>query len=124
MSETKTPAEWAEQVFTTNPRDRWKHAVAEQLHGWGAHEHHAGKPLQLTEADYQAALAAAEGGSEPHAGALSEYAPKPQEPDRKSAAAGDTERDSDELVNAPTEPSALVNRVDPFDPDEDDEGSV
>jgi hypothetical protein len=37
----------------------WQHAAAAQLHGWGAHEHHAGEPIQLTRADYEKAIEAA-----------------------------------------------------------------
>lgn len=37
----------------------WQHNAAAQLHGWAAHEHHAGAPIQLTPAEYQAALKAA-----------------------------------------------------------------
>lgn len=35
----------------------WRHNVADFLHGWRVHEYHRG-PVTLTEADYQAALAA------------------------------------------------------------------
>lgn len=35
------------------------HAAAEALHGWREHAHHAGKPIQLTRAEYEAALKAA-----------------------------------------------------------------
>lgn len=37
----------------------WQHTAAAQLHGWGAHEHHAGAPIQLTRDDYEKALEAA-----------------------------------------------------------------
>jgi hypothetical protein len=40
-------------------RYSWQHAAAAQLHGWAAHEHHAGAPIALTREDYEAALKAA-----------------------------------------------------------------
>lgn len=56
----------------------WRHNAAAALHGWGAHEYHAGAPLELTLADYEAALKAVEEPNEkglyvPHKGARSEY---------------------------------------------------
>lgn len=35
------------------------HAAAEALHGWREHAHHEAKPIQLSRADYEAALKAA-----------------------------------------------------------------
>lgn len=72
------------------PAYSWQHAAAAQLHGWGLHEHHAGAPILLSQADYEAALKAAEapvtlpadGNRQaitvyvPHAPALSPHAPK------------------------------------------------
>ena len=37
----------------------WQHAAAEALHGWKQHEHHEGKPIELSRGDYEAALVAA-----------------------------------------------------------------
>jgi hypothetical protein len=55
----------------------WRHAAAAVLHGWAAHQHHAGSPIQLTEADYDAALAAVTVAPlVPHNAALSPYAAK------------------------------------------------
>lgn len=58
------------------------HEAASVLHGWKLHEHHAGEPLKLSRADYEAALAAAgktneAGEYEPHPAALSPHRPKP-----------------------------------------------
>ena len=44
------------------------------MHGWDLHAYHEAKPLELSEADYLAALAAASKG-ERHPAALSKYAP-------------------------------------------------
>jgi hypothetical protein len=57
----------------------WQHRAAAQLHGWIEHEHHEGKPLELSESDYCAALKAASntnksGDYEPHVKALSRHA--------------------------------------------------
>lgn len=77
--ETRTPDEWAREYFptTSNGRrhpERWKHSAAEALHGWTVEEHHAGKALQLTRADYEAALkAASQPLPRPHGPALSRY---------------------------------------------------
>jgi hypothetical protein len=60
------------------------HNAAAILHGWGkkdenwGHRHHAGKPFELSRADYLKALEAAgvtdeHGEYVPHLGALSEY---------------------------------------------------
>jgi hypothetical protein len=60
-SALKSPEEWrAERI--TEQRDAWKHACAAAAHGWQEHAYHEGKPLQLTAADYDAALAAAADG--------------------------------------------------------------
>lgn len=58
----------------------WQHAAAEQLHHWKDHAHHDGQPIQLTRADYLAALAAAANhdakpAPTPHKPALSPHAP-------------------------------------------------
>jgi len=94
---TKTPAQWADVVFPKDERGArpfqfWQHATAEQLHGWKLHEHHAGKPMALTEAQYRGALeAAAASKLEPHAEALSEHLKRePREP-----VEADTEEDAD-----------------------------
>jgi hypothetical protein len=85
----KSPLEWAEALglvrhLRTAPTSHdskdiphWSHAAAEALHGWRAHEHHnGGVPMQLTEADYRAALAAVDGPPPPytpHAAAKSKH---------------------------------------------------
>ncbi len=63
---TKTPAQWAEVYFpntgTGRPHDDlWKHAAAEQLHGWAHYFARSNKHPQLTAAEYEGALKAAEG---------------------------------------------------------------
>lgn len=80
---TRPPNEWREALFPTSARgtphpDGWKHGAAAALHGWLLHEHHAGEPMRLSEADYRAALDAAsnlsaEGGYTPHDAALSPH---------------------------------------------------
>lgn len=51
------------------------HAAAGVLHGWALHEHHAGEPIQLTAADYAAAIEAVDARPlRPHPGALSPHA--------------------------------------------------
>jgi hypothetical protein len=61
----------------TVDRYNWRHAAAASLHGWSQHEHHAGKPIQLSDADYEAALEAASAPKgvsyEPHKPALSPF---------------------------------------------------
>lgn len=37
----------------------WEHTAAAQLHGWNAHEHHAGGSFRMTPDDYAGALKAA-----------------------------------------------------------------
>lgn len=37
----------------------WQHNAAAALHGWAEHEHHEGKPLELSRDDYKKALLAA-----------------------------------------------------------------
>lgn len=93
----KTPAEWArvfnqvrphqlEQTSTKlngKPFDQvgeflWPHEAAAMLHGWALHEHHAGTPMKLSRADYEAALKAASqtdsrGEYQPHVAALSPH---------------------------------------------------
>jgi hypothetical protein len=70
------------RVFPASPRGRphadgWKHAAAAALHGWGAHQHHAGGPMRLSGTDYAAALdAACKAPLTPHQAALSEYSPR------------------------------------------------
>lgn len=56
------------------------HEAAAVMHGWALHEHHEGKPLELTRADYEAALKAAgetdaKGQPIPHVPAMSPHAP-------------------------------------------------
>ena len=76
--DTKTPAEWAtllghapksvegvEWVGTlaesgmSEAKFSMAHEIASVLHGWPSHAHHANEPIQLTRADYEAALKAA-----------------------------------------------------------------
>lgn|SRR5690606_17674249 len=68
--ELLTPAEWAERlglIAKGNPLvpqvptfADWRHAVADQLHGWSAHAyHHQAKPFRISREDYEAALKAA-----------------------------------------------------------------
>lgn len=84
----RAPNEWADRAFPPGAGrirkgahpDRWQHAAAAALHGWDAHAHHAGEPLQLSAEDYYRALVAASapdgaGNYRPHAGALSRHAP-------------------------------------------------
>lgn len=61
-----TADQWAEVYFPASATgrihdERWKHAAASQLHGWGNHLIHTGSSVELTQADYEAALAAASG---------------------------------------------------------------
>ena len=71
---TKTPREWALELGHgpkqigknqwiadhgfSSVRGSIEYEVAKVLHGWELHEHHAGEPIQLTKADFEAALAA------------------------------------------------------------------
>jgi hypothetical protein len=40
-------------------RGSWQHESASMLHGWAEHLHHTGKPIEISRADYLAALEAA-----------------------------------------------------------------
>lgn len=71
---TKTPREWALELGhgpKQSGPNQWiaehgmsgvygsvEYEVAKKLHGWELHEHHAGEPMQLTKADFEAALKA------------------------------------------------------------------
>lgn len=60
----------------------WQHACAAVMHGWREHEHQAGAPIQITEADYLAALDAAApkvGHPKRHGPAASPHAPSLKE---------------------------------------------
>lgn len=84
-----TPDHWARIAFPVTKRGNlsalphpnyWQHKAAAALHGWAAHEHHAGAPMQLTaEAYYEALVAASKpnksGEYIPHFPALSPHAP-------------------------------------------------
>ena len=81
---TRTPDEWAaaKGLFAkaTAPWKSdnydWRHAAAVAAHGWAEHAHHAGAPMQLSEADYDAAIAAVQTPSmTPHTPAVSPYSP-------------------------------------------------
>lgn len=56
----------------------WRHAAADQIHGWSLHKQHTTTPLTLLQGDYEAALKAAEkpdkdGNYQPHPAALSQF---------------------------------------------------
>lgn len=79
----RTPQAWAEALghATVSPATGelcygWEHLAARALHGWGEHEHETGSAMALTQADYEAALAAvlATPPLAPHQGALSPHA--------------------------------------------------
>lgn len=67
------PLEWAKRrglildadkpanpVLGTGPRPAWQHAAADAVHGWSWHaEQYQAEPLEITEADYVAAVDAA-----------------------------------------------------------------
>ena len=80
----KSPSGWLETMRASiaSPRGgvadyEWQYAAAETAHGWKAHAHHAGKELNITKEDFDAALKAALGNSkgviEPHKPALSKH---------------------------------------------------
>ena len=57
-------SEWARKKFPPSRTGRthhelYKHAAAAALHGWEEHAYHSGKPMTLSERDYDAALKAA-----------------------------------------------------------------
>lgn len=52
------------------------HRAAAALHGWDAHALHTTEPVRLTIEAYKAALETAMLGKEPHAEAVSKFAPK------------------------------------------------
>lgn len=52
------------------------HVAASQLHGWSAHAQATTEPFKLSRTDYVAALESAADGANPHAGAVSPFAPK------------------------------------------------
>ena len=77
---------WTGPGFS-RPMGSVEHEVAKTLHGWDEHEHETGSPIQLSRADYLAALAATHpedkvvdgkvvelaGNPKPHPAALSPY---------------------------------------------------
>lgn len=88
---TKTPREWALELGhgpKLNGPNQWiaehgmsgvygsvEYEVAKKLHGWELHEHHAGEPMQITRADFEAALKAThpeKGNPVPHLPAASD----------------------------------------------------
>jgi hypothetical protein len=82
---TKSPREWAAvKGHIVKPKKPgqaehfgWQFAAAETVHGWREHAHHTGAPMQLTEQDYDAAIAAVcnpKGNPIAHTPALSQYA--------------------------------------------------
>ena len=82
----RTPEQWRAHAFPNGGRDNkrlhpslWQHSAAAALHGWDAHVHHVGAPMQLSGEDYFAALVSAsepdaKGNYRPHPGALSPHA--------------------------------------------------
>jgi len=79
----RSPHDWAAAkglYVKTNPHVpqtvdhyRWRHAIADKLHGWSDHDYHyADDPVRLSEQDYDAALKAAANypNTQPHAPAL------------------------------------------------------
>jgi hypothetical protein len=78
-AELPTVDEHFARAFPASPKgrahaDRWKHAAAAALHGWAAHQHHAGGPMRLSVTDYAAALeAACQHPLTPHQAALSPH---------------------------------------------------
>lgn len=72
----QTPERWR-ILLAQSPRQAWKHAVAAVGHGWAQHAHHTGQPMQLTAAEYNAALEAAANGKL-HEPAVSPYLARPK----------------------------------------------
>ena len=68
QDETRTPSDWCHALRRYNkgrsPGNKqiphWQHTAADAMHGWAIHAHEANEPMQLTEDDYKAALAATE----------------------------------------------------------------
>lgn len=66
-SGTRKVSEWAKLKFPKltlkhseqNHVNAWQHAAASALHCWPQHLYHAGKEMELSEADYDAAIKAA-----------------------------------------------------------------
>ena len=55
-----SPAGTSAQKGVGRPHpELWKHAAAAALHCWGQHAHHMAKEIQLSDADYAAAIKAA-----------------------------------------------------------------
>lgn len=89
--ELRSPDEWAkakghfvkykgvaDPELGTGDHFSWQHAAAAVMHGWKRHEAQEGAPLQISEADYMAALdaaAPAKGLPQQHAAAASKHAP-------------------------------------------------
>ena len=67
-----SPEKWAEVYFPATDKgrlheDAWKHSAASQLHAWAAYTARTGKPVELSKAAYEAALAAVSGNElKPH----------------------------------------------------------
>lgn len=88
-AETHTPAQWSDAVFPANKRGHrpfnyWKHRAADVMHGWSRHEYAEGLPMQLSAADYEAAIKAV-GSKKPHPAALSRHKPERQRLKRKES---------------------------------------
>lgn len=92
MADTKTPLEWAIELKEAKPTGAtyltvngqrpkvllsWRHAAAAALHGWAQHAHHEAEEIQLEQADYEAALAAASAPSTDPALEPGQYLPHP-----------------------------------------------
>jgi hypothetical protein len=72
MQTRKTPRQWAQAKGHT-----WQVAATAAMHGWDRHEHDAGAEIQITESEYDGAVAAAcpkRGAPSVHRPALSPYA--------------------------------------------------
>lgn len=65
---TRSPKQWAEVYFPNTPsgrlhEDAWKHSAAAVAHGWNHYVVRTGKLVQLTAAQYEAAIAAVSGNN-------------------------------------------------------------
>jgi len=59
----RTVDQWRDELFPAQGKRQhralWQHNAASSLHGWSDHAFHANAPMQLSRADYDAALKAA-----------------------------------------------------------------
>lgn len=78
-----SPQEWADIKFPADAKKKGRrpieygyHAGATVLHGWTEHAHHENGPIQLSEADYEKAVEAAQKPNpKPHRAACSKHHP-------------------------------------------------